>query len=76
MVYLRGIKTFLFTIIVLVVILGIVLISFSLFIFLFPVIVVLGIIGYFLRKLRNKKKEEPQKKDYLDIEYKVKEWSP
>ena len=73
MAYFKGIKAFLITIIVLVIILGFVLITFSLFIFMVPLLIVLGIIGYFLRRMR-KSRQEPSRKEYVDVKYKVKEW--
>ncbi len=66
----RGIKSLIGSLIALALIIIFLVLVFNVLLFLIPLIIILGIIGYFLKVLKKLKKGKP--KDYIDIKYKIK----
>ena len=66
----RGIKSLVGSLVALAMIILFLVFIFNILLFLIPLIIILAVIGYFFRVLRNIKKGK--RKDYIDIEYKIK----
>ena len=70
----KGIRALLIGLIVLAFLIAIVVIVGSIFILIIPVLVVLGIIAFIIKKIIPRKKPKPTKeKEYIEAEFKVKE---
>ena len=69
-VKINGIKAWMFALIAVAIVLGILLLIFNLILFLLPIIIILFLVSYFFRILNKLKKGK--KSDHIDINFRIK----
>jgi len=67
-----GIKGFIFLIGIILIILAVFFIALQIFIFLLPIILLIGVLGWLFSLFRKKRQTKTEKKGYIDIKAKVK----